>query len=1197
MVLVPDLREERNSKFSLRVVIDMQGAQSSGSRMRGIGRYTRMLTSALLRNFPDIEFVLFLNGAFRESAYELTTLFQGDNVKFHVWHPFVPAASNNPSAEGNLLSSEVARELAIDELRPDFVLLTSLFEGFGDDIVTSIGLTNTHAPNFVILYDLIPHLFSKVYLTDHGVMRWYSRKIDHLRRADGILAISNASATDALQHLHVLPSVVRAISSDVDSSFKATVRDDTRERLSKRYGIDKKFFMYTGGIDFRKNIEFLVEAFSLIPSEQRSALQLAIVCSITPDQRQALEATAAGCGLTLKEVRITGYIPEEDLRELYSCCELFVFPSWYEGFGLPVLEAMRCGAPVIGSNRSSIPEIIEREDSLFDPFDTEGLRDLLVRAIEDQAWLAELREHAGRQQRKFSWDASARRLIEALKAHGAVRQSYDPNKGPALARPRLAYVSPLPPAQSGISHYSHELLPYLSTHYDIDLICDETNPPSDLLGIARLRSVDWFREHGAQEFEHVIYQMGNSAFHSHMIELIRAVPGVLVLHDFFLSGLYRHIDLTGRPGFWPSALYKSYGMPAAKAWAAITSLADEEALVAEFPCNEDVVSAAKAVIVHSKYSEELFAKGVGESTDTPVTRVPHARVIKNLPQRSETRRAKGFGEDDFVVCSFGFVADTKLSHRLIEGWRNSALASDRRCHLFLVGECGDPAYRKRLDQLIARLPRGERVRITGYVSGDQYDEYLAIADAGVQVRANSRGETSGAVLDCLAAGIPLIVNRNGSMGEYPDDIIISLPDTFAVEELADALNQLHSDKAKREAMSAASVKYIEEHHSPRRVAEQYKHVLESATQRPGLSNATREGIRDLGERYAALEADFAKPLGKAKTAFANRGIDGRLLIDTAQISTTAPLRGREEATEFLTSLLELPGNVARVEFVQEQDDTYRYARQFLYDFYLKARSRDFDEPALDLALGDIYVLRCSEPFAFDIERLSWFRDRGVPIVVYFPDLREEPSRTPTELLTKRFTAIEFLAGLDAVILCDSDEMAARASAMLEEVGPAFEKLPAVITAGAGKSIADLLGQLASDRTRHLFEPKKRTVWRFSAGNPLLRLGAGKLNGRGIENEGREGHITFGPYMHLKKGGYVVELDVDYASKSGWLVEGVHDQGNEYIFVNRQERMRRGGKLKFDFELSKPVGDFEFRPCANRRNTIKIRGFAIRRVAE
>ncbi len=353
--------------------------------------------------------------------------------------------------------------------------------------------------------------------------------------------------------------------------------------------------MYTGGIDHRKNIEGLIRAFTKLPTSLRKAHQLAVVCSTSPENRHILQHLATQQGLSKDELVLTGFVPENDLVNLYNLCALFVFPSWHEGFGLPVLEAMRCGAPVIGANTSSLPEVIGWDEALFDPRSDEEIAKTIEHALSDATFRSEIIRHGKKQSTKFSWDKSAHRAIAAMERLLTKHQTIPAIKEVSKRRPRLAYISPLPPEKTGIADYSAELLPALSSFYEIKVIAPQAEISSPwIMANSPIRSVQWFIENSGQ-FDRILYHFGNSPFHKHMFELIETIPGVVVLHDFFLSGITSHIDWIGMaPGYWTKELLKSHGY---KALSDRFHAKDNEDIIWKYPCNLSVIQASLALLL------------------------------------------------------------------------------------------------------------------------------------------------------------------------------------------------------------------------------------------------------------------------------------------------------------------------------------------------------------------------------------------------------------------------------------------------------------------------------------------------------------------------------------------------------------------------------------------------------------------------
>ncbi|MES2106915.1 MAG: glycosyltransferase, partial [Pseudomonadota bacterium] len=816
----------------MRIVIDLQACQSTGSRTRGIGRYSLALAKAMLRNAGQHEFRLMLSGLFADTMPALRQEFAGllPHEQIHAWHAPGPVADQGADNQWRRRAGELIREQALAELRPDMVHVTSLFEGLGDDALTSIGNSGEPMPTAVTLYDLIPLINARPYLENPQVREWYYRKVQAMKKAELLLAISQSSRQEGLDWLQLPEHRIVNISSAVDERFQVNeYPPDQTQALRQRYGLLRPFVMYTGGIDLRKNIEALIRAYAALPAALRQQYQLAIVCSVQAVDRERLQKLAQQSGLAADEMILTGFVPDEDLPVLYNMCSLFVFPSWHEGFGLPALEAMACGAPVIAANTSSLPEVIGRDDALFDPRSETAITAKMHQALTDSAWSGQLRAHGLQQARKFSWDASAKCAIGAFEEqHERRRQALATviaTRAMAQRKPRLAYVSPLPPERSGISDYSAELLPELSRYYEIDLVADQDKVSDPWLSANfPVRSLQWF-EKNAGRFDRVLYHIGNSNFHGHMFDLLERAPGVVVMHDFFLSGVLHSIDHSGKKtGCWSASLYESHGYGAL---IERKRLADDKQIIWKYPCNLPLIKIAEGVIVHSAYSKQLAMQWYSEEIARNWAKIPHLRKMPHDVDRQAARKALGLQQDDFLLCSFGMLGQPKLNHQLLNAWLTSPLAQDTRCHLVFVGQNDRGEYGAGLQATISGSEHGHRIKITGFADMELFRTYLSAADGAVQLRGLSRGETSGTVLDCMAYGLPCIVNDNGSMQELPSYALIKLADHFQDADLREKLLSLRNDPEFRKTTGALAVRYIQECHAPDKIGEQYFAAIEN----------------------------------------------------------------------------------------------------------------------------------------------------------------------------------------------------------------------------------------------------------------------------------------------------------------------------------------------------------------------------------
>lgn len=990
----------------MRLILDLQGCQTSGSRFRGIGRYSGSLVKALVRRARDHECWLALNGAFPESVAAIREEFGGllPEDRIRVWEPVGPVAYGNPAHAWRRRVGEVLREFFLDALQPDLVHVSSVFEGFNDDAIVSVGRA-VPTPTAATLYDLIPLVHQDIYLGHPLVREWYHDKLEALRQTRLLLAISESSRREAIDYLHLPESRVVNISSAADPMFRPLqISLEAERELRERLGLPRPFVMYTGGIDHRKNIEGLIRAFAMLPPSLRGAHQLAVVCKASAEDRQRLAALARSVGLADGDVVLTGFVSDDDMVALCNLCKLFVFPSWHEGFGLPALEAMACGAPVIASNTSSLPEVVGREDALFDPRSDARIAEKMAQALGDTAFRFDLAEHGKRRARLFSWDETARRSLEAMEAEYEMR-THAAGLTVAVARPQrplMAFVSPLPPERTGIADYSAELLPALAEYYDIEVITDQPVISDPALAGFRQRSVAWF-EANARRYDRVLYQFGNSPFHEHMFGLLARIPGVVVLHDFYLGHIQRHRDFSGAaPCAWSLALYESHGY---HALLARKGDANGEAAVLRFPCNGPVIRNSTGVIVHSEYSRKLAMSWYGEAIRNRFANIPQVRAIKSgLPDRASARRRLGLGEDAFVVASFGFVTPDKLAHRLVDAWMLSALARSAHCVLVLVGESPDPAYLQDLQASVATASLPGAVQVTGYVTAEQYRLYLAAVDVAVQLRGNSRGETSRTVLDCLANRLPTIVNAHGATTELPDTVAFRLPDDFEDIELVSALERLWTDEAQRRLFGKAGYRYVSEQCSPKAIARRYRDVIEAferASPRRRLDRIAR-GVAGATAHLEIGEPEFMDVARLVAQVQPTAPLGRQLLVDISTLVVTDARSGIQRVVRaVLTRLLAHPPAGYRVEPVYaDGSGVYRYARQFTCRL-LDVDAIPLADEAMEAWEGDVFLgldlAAHIVPGMVDYFEALRRRGVGVNFVLYdlLPALR--PQWFPTDL--------------------------------------------------------------------------------------------------------------------------------------------------------------------------------------------------------
>lgn len=230
------------------------------------------------------------------------------------------------------------------------------------------------------------------------------------KHAAKILAISLYTKSEIVNVYGVAPERVEVVYSGVDEQFRPLDRAESRDLVRRKYAIASPFVVTVGLTPERKNVQRLIQAFAQSKEELRSDHKLVLVGRPGGDEGK-FTGLAESLGIS-EDMIITGYVPSEDLPSLYNAADLCVYPSVYEGFGLPAAEAMACGVPVITGDRSSLPEVVGGAGITVDPYQTEAFAEAIARVLSSESLRAELSAKGPAQAAKFSWDTMARQVVD-----------------------------------------------------------------------------------------------------------------------------------------------------------------------------------------------------------------------------------------------------------------------------------------------------------------------------------------------------------------------------------------------------------------------------------------------------------------------------------------------------------------------------------------------------------------------------------------------------------------------------------------------------------------------------------------------------------------------------------------------------------------------------------------------------------------
>jgi glycosyltransferase involved in cell wall biosynthesis len=286
-----------------------------------------------------------------------------------------------------------------------------------------LGLDLLHSPDFippafgyrrsVITVHDLNFLYYPRFLTAES-RRYYSGQIEWaVRRADHILADSHATKADLVSMLNVEPEKVTVVHLAADPAYRPLAEEEAR-RVSAKYGLEPGYLLFVGTLEPRKNLPGLLQAYRLLRDAGTTEAPLVLVGGKGWLYDEIFERI--GTLVLTEHVRFLHDVPDADLPGLYSAAGVLTTPSFYEGFGLPALEAMACGTPVVVSDRASLPEVVGEAGLLVNADDPEDIAKALGRVLGDEALRVRMRERGLAQAARFTWDKAARETLAVYRA-------------------------------------------------------------------------------------------------------------------------------------------------------------------------------------------------------------------------------------------------------------------------------------------------------------------------------------------------------------------------------------------------------------------------------------------------------------------------------------------------------------------------------------------------------------------------------------------------------------------------------------------------------------------------------------------------------------------------------------------------------------------------------------------------------------
>ncbi|CAN5617357.1 hypothetical protein BH23PLA1_BH23PLA1_11470 [soil metagenome] len=824
----------------MRIGIDLLAVQSPGSRKRGVGRYGISLVRALLAHDPSIDCIFYTYEDFPADELQLSEKGQ------------IRRLAIDPTRDEMTLHDAIDRLARENPDDLDLLLILNPFElcpGYDPPARPLNGLKLA-----AVIYDLIPAIFQEQYLDEAPNADWFYRRLRQLQNYDVLLTISEATRQDCLRIIGLPEDRVVTIGGASDRHFfvpdHGEVVSESSKAVLERLGIREPYIFHVGGMDDRKNIWGLLDAFARLPESIRSKYLIVVTCAMVEAYAERVRRHAELRRIADRFV-LTGPVSDEELLILYQRCSTFVFPSFYEGLGLPILEAMHCGAAIVAGNNSSQVEVVGDAGLLVNAADPGDIARAIARCLTDEVLASSLGNRALNQALAFSWKGTAERTMEAIRK--ATRRHRTLGLRADLGhrlRPRLAMFSPWPPKGSGIADYSSRLLKYLKEHYAIDLYHDEDYVPELGLGPGDFSCHDhrlFQRRAALLNYAGIVYHMGNSWYHRSVYEALVEHPGIVVLHDYCLSGFqFWYASLASSPpdhfnaelDFDSPELAEEYRADP-DAWHREVGGIQLATARRGISMNRRVFDRSLAIIVHSPWCREQVRQRMPEFLDkTVVVPLGAAPVPVRQSHQSALRTRFDLPEDALIFGCFGILSSGKMNVETLEAFAIIA-GSVPRSILIFVGE----DWEQGAAQICCReLGLEDRVRFLGRQSAEDFAALLTVTDVGISLRRPPTfGETSASLLDLLRSGIATIVNEVGTFSDYPDSVVrkVSL-ESEGVRGLALAMLDLATNPTRRAELGRLALRHVAREHDWRKVARRYAEVIErSRPDHPLLSGRNR----------------------------------------------------------------------------------------------------------------------------------------------------------------------------------------------------------------------------------------------------------------------------------------------------------------------------------------------------------------------
>ncbi|HVS63726.1 MAG TPA: glycosyltransferase [Thermoanaerobaculia bacterium] len=564
-------------------------------------------------------------------------------------------------------------------------------------------------------------------------------------------------------------------------------------------------------------------------------LALVIVCELRPDEIRLVRELGDRHGVR-ENLFLTGLISDDELIGLFNRCRAAIHVSRYEGFGLPVLEAMQCGAAVVASRAASLPEIAGEAALLAEPDRPDDIANAVAAILENDDLRSGLRAQGLQRSSLFNGQHLGDQILACYRK--AVEQRERTPRSP-----KLSLWSPMPPQESGVADYSFELIEWIEQHVDLEIVVDrDVTPALERPLRSVFRSADRERVRPARA-DALVFQFGGSGLHLFEFESLALEPDLVTLHDLTWGRVVR-LASRGDEAAFKREIARLEGRDAAREYGAILQLepterhAAAESFLTRYFLLGPVIGASRIQVVHFVGGAETLAARYPEA-DARFMLMGVADTMAAVP--FETREPPGRRADDscLEIGVFGSVDPVKRIERLADAV--AALGGEGvNARVRVVGAPSTPEYGDALRRYLQMQGVERSFHLRGRVTRAEFDRAMLESDVVVNLRWPFRQQMSASLMRAIAAGKPVIVTDVEAWRMFPTEFCDYLPaGEGEVEALVRILRGLQVDRDEIERRGAAARRFYREHATLDAMGGKYLELLELS---PRESESSRTAL-------------------------------------------------------------------------------------------------------------------------------------------------------------------------------------------------------------------------------------------------------------------------------------------------------------------------------------------------------------------